>query len=333
MSDKYPAIVFPAGSTGPLTHHSIPGVEIWLVVVTPEFSEYILKRNSENQRNQSKPSTNTYASDMDNDFWAFLGDPIRFDIDGVLVDGQHRAKAVIRSGKPQTMAIVLGLDRKAMRQIDTGRKRSYADTIRMDRDVPNHVGVAATIAAMWYWYSGSYGDKNVPRLRNTVYSDRRPSNAQLDRIYDLLLDNELDPVASVREAMRIKQRIISRCPLTAISVAHMLLGHIDPYTRDTFFTDVYSMDASKNTSAEYPPNLLRDRMMRSAEGNTPSASDTMTRAQWLHLWISAYNGWAAGKTMGNLRKPSIPVKPESWAYPDGMKEVATLEAADGTEAA
>lgn len=330
MSDNLPAIEFPPGTAGPLSHPTIPGVQLYIVVVTPDFAKMALKRNSDNQRNKSKPSTNMYADDMNNDYWTFLGDPLRFNVAGEFIDGQHRAEAVIRSGKSQTMVIITGLSKNAMRQVDTGRKRSYADTVRMVRDCPSHVHVSALITGIWHWYHGSYGDKNTPRLRSAVYADRRPSNAQLDGMYDLLLEKELDPVVSVREAGRIKQRIVSRCPLTAISIVHMLLGHIDPYGRDSFFTDLYSMDASKNMSSEYPPNLLRERMMRSADGRV---ADIMTRSQWIHLMVQAYNTWAAGQTLGRLQKPSLPVKPESWAYPSGMEEVATMEAVSGAEAA
>lgn len=319
MSEKFPPIVFPVGTAGPLTHDNLPDIKIYIVPVGPEFSEMALARNSDKQRNESKPTVNTYTADMDSDFWKFLGDPIRFDQDGRLIDGQHRAKAAIKSGTTQLMVVITGFDKTAMRHVDAGRKRSYADTLSM-REIGNHVYVAALISAMWYWYRGSYGDKNVPRLRNVTYSDNRPSNAQLDQMYDLLLDKELDPVPSVREALRMKARIQSRCPITAISVMHMLLGHIDPFNRDEFFAHVIDMDTSKNTSSEYPPNLLRARMQRSAEGRP----ELLTRSQWIHMWVHAYNAWTQGKTMSVLRPPNIPVKPESWANPAGLEEVAGL---------
>jgi len=315
-----PPIIWPADTVGPLTHPQLPGMELRIATVGPDLAREFYDRSIKTQRNLSVSVEKTYAQDMKTSEWAFLGDPIRLDVNGAMIDGQHRAKAVIRSGQAQLIVVITGLAEGVMRYVDMGRRRSYADTLKM-REVPNHMQVAALINGMFSWYHGSYGEKNVPRLRNSTYQDMRASNAQLDNLYDLLLDKELDPLASVQAAARVKAHIMSSCQLTALSVAHMLLGHIDPYSRDTFFAYVTSSDASENTTSEFPPNLLRDKMMRSKQGRP----DELTRAQWLHMIFTAYNAWAAGKSLGRLQPPTIPVKPESWAYPFGLPEVAGTE--------
>lgn len=316
----FPPIEWPADAVGPLTYPDLPGMELRIVRVGPELAQVFLDQSIKAQRNVSIPTERTYSNDMKLDFWKFLGDPIRVDVNGATVDGQHRAKAIVRSGEPQIFVVITGLEEGAMKYVDMGRRRSYADTLRM-REIPSHMHVAALVNGMWYWYGGSYGDKNVPRLRTFTHSDTRPSNARLDAMYDVLLDRELDPVASVNAAHRMKFNIMSRCPLTAISVAHMILGHIDPYNRDTFFSYVMSTDASNDLTSEFPPNMLRDKMRRSAEGKP----DGWSRAQWLHMIFKAYNAWVAGETIGKLQPPTVPVKPESWAYPQGLVEVAGNE--------
>lgn len=319
-AEKFPPIEWPADAAGPLTHPELPGMELRIVLVTPKLAELFLDYSIKKQRNISPPTERTYASDMKTGFWAFLGDPIRIDVNGAVVDGQHRATAIIRSGKSQLIVVICGLAEGAMRFVDTGRKRSYADVLKM-REVTNHMGVAAVVSAMFAWYNGSYGERNTPRLRSTDYNDARPSNAQLDAMYDLLMDKEIDPLASVQAAQRVKFHIMSTCPGSALAVAHVLLGLIDPYSRDTFFAYVLNSEVSENASSEFPPNMLRDKMIRSKQGRP----DYLTRAQWLHMIITAYNAWTQGRTIGRLLPPGIPIKPESWAYPHGLAEVAGSE--------
>jgi hypothetical protein len=322
MSDaeKFPPIEWPADSEGPLTHPDLPYMELRIVRVTPDIAQTLLDHSIKKQRNISPPTERTYANDMRTGFWAFLGDPIRIDINGAVVDGQHRATAIIRSGKAQLIVIITGLAEGVMRYVDTGRKRTYADTLKM-REIANHLGVATVVSAMFSWYNGSYGEKNTPRLHGADYNDARASNAQLDAVYDLLMDKEIDPLASVQAAERVKFHIMSTCPRSAISVAHVLMGLIDPYSRDTFFAYVLNSEVSQNTTSEFPPNMLRDKMIRSKQGKP----DYLTRAQWLHMIITAYNAWVQGRTIGRLLPPSTPVRPESWAYPYGLAEVAGSE--------
>lgn len=70
---------------------------------------------------------NCYLADMKKGNWHHQGDPIRFNVDGQLIDGQHRLRALILYGKPLEFLIVRGVPVEAMSTIDAGVKRSAAD--------------------------------------------------------------------------------------------------------------------------------------------------------------------------------------------------------------
>ncbi len=61
----------------------------------------------------------------------FNGDPIRFDIDEILRDGQHRLEAAVRAGETIEVLVVYGLAPQAQETMDLGRKRTVADALQM----------------------------------------------------------------------------------------------------------------------------------------------------------------------------------------------------------
>jgi hypothetical protein len=76
-------------------------------ILTKEMAEQLLNKNH-NNRNLSIAKAVRYANDMSKGAWADVGDVVRIDTEGNLIDGQHRCKAVVLSGKdiPITMIII-----------------------------------------------------------------------------------------------------------------------------------------------------------------------------------------------------------------------------------
>lgn len=127
------------------------GVDIRLVLVTPEIAADYKSYNLANRRNSLKVS-GQYAGDMALGEWLFTGDSLKFCThpDGVIefIDGQHRADAVMRSGKAQYFVVVTGLDPRVKLVLDQGHKRSVADMCTM-AGIPN--GMKLQAAARWLW--------------------------------------------------------------------------------------------------------------------------------------------------------------------------------------
>lgn len=320
MSDKEASLIqsidlFGTESTGCLTHEKAPGVELRMVWVTPELAANYDLLNAVAQRKVSKEATATYASDMDDDEWAFLGDPIRFDVTGHMIDGQHRARAIVRSGRAQLIVVITGLPVGIMRYVDMGRRRTYADTLRI-RDIPQHVSVAALVRAIYFWDHGFYGIANVPRRVN-ISTVVRPSNAALDSTFEKMTASGQDPIASVQAASRLKTAVASAVPLKTVTTAYVLFGRVDPYQRDEFFARIADeVEGEKITRGTFAPNLLRSRMSRSIQGT----GEYLEMQEWLHLFIHGWNLWRNGEDREALQRPRKPILSTSWAYPDGLAE-------------
>lgn len=65
-----------------------------------------------------------YSAAMKAGHWRETHQPIAFDHDGVLIDGQHRLSAIIHAGVPVTLSAVYDADASTMAVVDTGRGRT-----------------------------------------------------------------------------------------------------------------------------------------------------------------------------------------------------------------
>ncbi len=96
------------------------------VNVTPPLAEMYLERNGRN-RNIRPDVVSNYARDMSAHRWQITGEAIKLDADGNLLDGQHRLRAVIKSGETVTMLVIEGLPPEAQRVMDSGKPRTAGD--------------------------------------------------------------------------------------------------------------------------------------------------------------------------------------------------------------
>lgn len=103
--------------------------EVTREVITPEKAGEMLKHNTKNYRIINRRLVLEYAKAMREGAWEENGEPIVFDEDGVLKNGQHRLLAVIASGVSVRMLVVRGVDRNIL-VYDEGRKRTPTDHAR-----------------------------------------------------------------------------------------------------------------------------------------------------------------------------------------------------------
>lgn len=106
-------------------------VKVSIKKIGPEEAKKILEeRNPYNYRSINMGTVEIYAKDMENGNWMENGEPIMFDINGNLINGQHRIMAIIRSGTEQWFVIVEELDPSSASTIDIGRKRSIEQYLK-----------------------------------------------------------------------------------------------------------------------------------------------------------------------------------------------------------
>ena len=117
---------------GIIPEHNILDTDVVLkkVQITPELAKRWLERNIDNNRRLSGRNIEKMIVDFENGNWnPENGETIKFDPDGVLIDGQHRLKAIQLHNKPVISHVLLNASKRSFTTIDGGKKRSAADIL------------------------------------------------------------------------------------------------------------------------------------------------------------------------------------------------------------
>lgn len=117
---------------------AVEGIRAYFAIITPEQAQEILTNNDNyfkiikgNQQRKVRAKTvDIYAKDMSNDKWKINGETIKFDKEGRLMDGQHRLRSIVKSGKSMITLVVEGIDNEVMDTIDVGLKRSLENALQ-----------------------------------------------------------------------------------------------------------------------------------------------------------------------------------------------------------
>lgn len=130
-------------------------MKVDLVKVSPVEAAEMLKFNTMN-RNLKKDVVNLYAEEMRLGKWKErTGEPIKLNLKGELLDGQHRLAAVIKSGVSIEFMVVSELDSDILPVLDTGRNRS-ANDIFVINSIKNSSSICAGVRTYITLNSGIY---------------------------------------------------------------------------------------------------------------------------------------------------------------------------------
>lgn len=98
--------------------------------ITPDIANQLLIQNTGN-RTVRTTVVARYSDDMKNGNWGLSHQGIAIDINGNLIDGQHRLLAIVKSGETIPMLVTTGLQPEIFEVIDKLCARSDADSLRM----------------------------------------------------------------------------------------------------------------------------------------------------------------------------------------------------------
>lgn len=106
------------------------GATVEIIDVTPEIAEQWLQKNQLN-RPLSAATVARYVGIIERGEWRLTHQGVAFDVNGLLVDGQHRLWAIVKSGRSVRMVVTHGLEPEAIGAIDIQKSRTAADSIEI----------------------------------------------------------------------------------------------------------------------------------------------------------------------------------------------------------
>jgi hypothetical protein len=150
-----------------MQQHQIEKIKVNKFLMTPEKASELLNKNTRN-RKASKLAVSLYYTDMLHDNFNLNGSTICVAENGVLIDGQQRLMACERAKKPFWTILVEDLPEEAILSIDSGKKRTYADRLKI-RGYDNAGPLAHTV-------------KMVALIANKTAKDNGYTVHQLDTV-------------------------------------------------------------------------------------------------------------------------------------------------------
>lgn len=127
-----------------------------IMEITPRVAGEFLKRNTANRANKKKKIAQYTQSIVDRK-WMLNGEPIIFDSDGVLRNGQNRLMAVVKANKSIWSYVVFGVDPKSFQTMDTGCARTASDALGIEGESHTTMTAAAVRLLLIYrvkqWFS------------------------------------------------------------------------------------------------------------------------------------------------------------------------------------
>lgn len=240
--------------------------------VSPDTASAWLERNTKNRRIRNR-TVDGYVRDMEMDRWEVTGEGICFGVDGVLLDGQHRLLACVRSGRTFHTLVCENVSGQANH--DGGPRRTLRDAL-MVREVKYADSVGAAVRIVAYY---ELAKKNLD-------PSRRPVTLTLAD-YMVTFDKRAKKFeAEAKESNRLYQhseRVISPGWYTGL---HLLFARANVDAADYFRLRVYD---GHHLGTRSPIHQLRRQFMQQRPG------DRLTPRERLALTIKAFNASAGGR--------------------------------------
>lgn len=150
-------------------------------IITPEMAMDWLENHNPRNRPISEPTVQVYAGDMKNGRWSLTHQGIAFNVNGDLIDGQHRLWAIVFSGKNVEMMVTRDLP---LSEVKNGVEINPMDAV--DRTRPRGVGIGLQLS-----HGIKRGNNVAAAVRGIAYmvnpglSHRRLSSSNTLFIYDI----------------------------------------------------------------------------------------------------------------------------------------------------
>lgn len=254
-------------------------VQTYVVDVTPEMAKRWLEKHNHQNRSIRWRNVKLLAAEMQRGRFVINGDPIRFDKNRELLDGQHRLAAVAESGITlKNQLVVCNLDPDVMATIDTGAKRKLSDQLKI-KDVGHHVNVAA---AARICVCIEHDDLTL--------SFNHPNSES----YDFARDHEEELQTAISKALRIYNVIGG-----SVAVYSAGLFYATSYDKEKTEAFVEGIVTGEGLKKGDPALTFRNYGLRHYAGGR--RGHRKSPAFQLQIFIRALNAQLLGKKLGVLR--------------------------------
>ncbi len=251
--------------------------------ITPAKAAEMLAANTIN-RPLSRQVVRAFADAMARGDWMVTHQGIAFDVNGVLVDGQHRLAAVIEADTPVEMTVFTDVDEGTFDVLDTGKRRNAADVLAIEGE-KSSATLATMVRTVWLY-------ENRPDL-NWSGGAAAVTNHQIVET--------LEQHPKLRDFVTVGEQIATATGMlkSAAGASSYLASRVSRRAEMEEWFDGIIEGAGL---AKGDPRLVFRRVMfgmaRAQPGQTVRRREGR---EHLALYLKAFNAWRGGERVSSLR--------------------------------
>lgn len=247
--------------------------------VTPKMCVTWLEKN-ENNRPLNQRHVNVLTRTMKKKDWDLNGESLKFDVEGNILDGQHRMWACIEANVPFKTMLVHNLPRTAFDTIDTGRVRAAHDVLAMrgEKDTLLLVGIL----------------KHVGRYHTgTMLSTGKITNKEVEELLDIYPTARDMAHMLGRSAYRVRW-----CAPSILGTCWYLASEKNKAAADTFFNGlIFGADLAPDS----PILTLRNKFI-DMKSRKDQKLDTPAK---MEMVVTTWNAFRIGKTIKHFKLQTL----------------------------
>ena len=249
-------------------------MECRLETITPKKAAAMLKLNTKN-RPLSMKAVDRLASAMQRGEWKLNGDTIKMNGE-VLIDGQHRLNAIVKSGVACPMYVVKGVQSDAFDTLDQGRRRTGGDMFA--RDGEKHYNSLACACRYIHMYK-------TGAMRGKSKSEVTP----------IMLRQVLDASVGLRDSVQFVSDLKASDYMSVgmASTLHWLFSEKDDDLASQFFSQLCT---GEDINRDMPVYSLRQRLIRN-RGEQAKLNQITIAA----FTIKAWNATRKNEKLGQIK--------------------------------
>lgn len=246
--------------------------------ITPEKAHEYLAMNK-NNRALMPGVVDRYAKDLKDGKWIIGTSTICFDINGNLIDGQHRLQAIIKANIPVRMEVKRNLSEDAFKAMDIGKPRKPKDMFSI-AGISNYVFLSGVIKTSLQ-YEKEYFSGSMTRM----------SNPELWEIYSIMPEK-------YDEATRIGllyKKQYNDIPVSVWGGLYLHLTLTKKHSEKKVLTFFDELSDKTNTESD------TIRLFRKKVRNMREFTNVLgKRSAFLVLLIKTWNAWITNKNNARL---------------------------------
>jgi hypothetical protein len=260
-------------------------LKMFIVDITSEMAKSIVDGTNVKNRILSHKNIRQLQREMESGNWVFAGNPIKFDLRGRMLDGQHRLIALSKTkGLTFKFLIIVGLEENTFKVMDTGKKRSAGDVFSIE-GVHYPKITATTVKFIHALENGSF-------LLGETAMNSGLSNTEAYEKY-LALDNVDEFVSKTRVLNTGYPKLLSD---PTVAGFWYMFSKINKKDADEFMEKLIQ---GTNLSIDSPIKHVHDKLFSLAHTDTYK----MKRIDKNRLVAMAWKKFRAGETMTKLVIP------------------------------